>query len=123
VCAPFECSVQLGLCFDRNTGYVRDPATNDWALPPPYAGCGPGQVYWPKFGDGLCYDPNSGYIWNTQTNRWEFYGIDFVERKEFEAEDSSCDVSGTPGHRHGWSWAFVGLLGAAYGLSYRRRAR
>jgi hypothetical protein len=122
VCAPFMCSVELGLCYDPNTGYVRDPSTNDWALPPTgYPGCSPGQVFWPKFG-GVCYEPESGYIWNNDDDEWQFYGVDFTEGKEREAADSTCDVSGVPGGRAGTGWMLVGLLGAALGLSYRRRA-
>ena len=102
------------------TGYVGDPSTNAWSEPPRnYPGCGPDQVFWPKY--DLCYVPETGYIWNTTTNQWEFYGIDYTERKELP-EDSSCDVSGAPGGRDGSGWAIVGLLGAALGLSYRRRA-
>lgn len=122
VCAPALCSIQLGLCYDPNTGYVRDPSTGTWAQPPGnYPGCGQGQVFWPKFAGGLCYVPETGYIWNTTTNQWEFYGIDYTEGKKLPADDS-CDVSGAPGGRDGSGWAIVGLLGAAFGLSYRRRA-
>jgi endoglucanase len=119
----FSCSVELGLCYDPNTGYVRDPSTNDWALPPTgYPGCSPGQVFWPKFPPGLCYVPDTGYIWNPQENEWQFYGVDYTQGKERAAEDSGCDMSGVPGERHGSSWMLVGLLGAALGWSYRRRA-
>jgi endo-1,4-beta-D-glucanase Y len=119
--AGFMCSVELGLCYDPVTGYVRDPATNDWALPPfGYPGCGPEQVFWPKY--NLCYVPDTGYIWNTQTNKWEFYGVDYTEGKERTSDDSGCDVSGAGGERNASSWMLVGLLGAALGLSYRRRS-
>jgi hypothetical protein len=117
----YLCSVQLGLCYDPATGYVRDPATNNWALPPlGYPGCGPDQAFWPKY--NTCYVPDTGFIWNTQLNRWEFYGIDYTEGKDFESADSGCDLSGSTGSRSGSSWMLVGLLGAALGLSYRRRA-
>jgi endo-1,4-beta-D-glucanase Y len=120
VCAPALCSTELGLCYDPTTGYVRDPSTGGWAQPPrTYPGCGPDQVFWPKY--DLCYVPETGYIWNTTTNRWEFFGVDYTEGKELP-EDSTCDVSGAPGGRAGSGWAIVGLLGAALGLSYRRRA-
>jgi endo-1,4-beta-D-glucanase Y len=120
--ATAMCSLQLGLCYDPATGYVVDPATGQWALPPEgYPGCGPNQVFWPKFG-GVCYEPDSGFIWSTVNNRWEFYGVDFTEGKERETEDSTCDVSGVPGGRAGAGWMLVGLLGAALGFSYRRRS-
>jgi hypothetical protein len=119
VCAPALCSTELGLCYDPATGYVGDPTTRTWSEPPrTYPGCGPGQVFWPKY--DLCYVPETGYIWNTTTNRWEFYGIGYTEGKELP-DDSTCDVSGAPGGRDGSGWAIVGLLGAALGLSYRRR--
>jgi endoglucanase len=120
-CAPFACSVQLGLCYDPNTGYVRDPSTNDWALPPVgYPGCGPGQVFWPKFPPGVCYEPESGFIWNTSTNRWEFYGVDFTQDKEAKTDDSGCNVS-SAGNQRGSGWMLAGLLGMALSLAYRRR--
>jgi endo-1,4-beta-D-glucanase Y len=120
--ATAMCSLQLGLCYDPATGYVVDPATGQWALPPEgYPGCGPNQVFWPKFG-GVCYEPDSGFIWSTLNNRWEFYGIDFTEGKERETEDSTCDVSGVPGGRAGGGWMLAGLFGAALGFSFRRRA-
>jgi endo-1,4-beta-D-glucanase Y len=120
-CAPYACSVPLSLCYDMNTGYVWNPNTNGWTQPPRgVAGCAADQVFWPKFNS--CYVPETGWIYNAAAvpPAWQFYGIDYTANKKPEA-DSGCTVSGAGANGSGSSWMLVGLLGAALGLSYRRR--
>jgi endo-1,4-beta-D-glucanase Y len=118
-CAPYNCSVPLSLCYDMTTGYVWNPNTGGWTQPPKgVAGCAADQVFWPKF--GYCYVPDTGWIFNPTVGAWQFYGIDYTEGKKPEA-DSGCAVSGAGANGTGSSWMLVGLLGAALGLSYRRR--
>jgi MYXO-CTERM domain-containing protein len=114
--------VPLGLCYDETNGYVWDPAQNRYTQPPKgVQGCAIDQVYWPKF--GFCYLPDTGWIYNTAAvpPAWQFYGIDYTEGKRPPA-DGGCSVSGGAGRESGSSWLLVGLLGAALGLTYRRRA-
>jgi hypothetical protein len=121
-CAPYACSVPLSLCYDQTTGYVWNPTTNGWTQPPSgVAGCAADQVYWPLF--NACYVPDTGWIWNASAvpPQWQFYGIDYTANKKPSA-DSGCTVSGAGANGSGSSWMLVGLLGAALGLSYRRRA-
>lgn len=121
-CAPYACSTQLNLCYDMNTGYVWDPSRNAWTAPPRgAAGCGTDQVFWPKF--NLCYIPETGWIYNPTGPQagWQFYGIDYTEGKKPKGEASSCAIDGAPGTSRGSSWMLMGLLGAALGLSVRRR--
>ena len=120
--APYACSVQLGLCYDPNTGYVRDPATNDWAEPPRgVLGCAQDQVFWPKF--NLCYIPETGWIYNPTGAQagWQFYGLDYTQDKRPEGDAGGCAVGSAPVSSHRASWMLIGLLGAAFGLSARRR--
>jgi len=122
VCAPALCSVELGLCYDDATGYVWDPSQNRYTQPPKgVLGCGPDQVYWPKY--KLCYVPDTGWIFNPTATppAWEFYGIDYEQGKYPPGEDSGCSVANVPGSHEGSKWLLVGLLGAALGLTYRRR--
>lgn len=123
VCAPHACSTELNLCYDTNTGYVWDPSQRggmgDWTKPPRgVAGCAQDQVFWPKF--DLCYIPETGWIYNPSQGGWVFYGLDFTEGKRPES-DGSCAIDGAPGTSRGSSWMLMGLLGAAFGLSVRRR--
>ncbi len=119
--APYACSIPLGLCYDTNTGYVRDPSTNSWSKPPyGVAGCASDQVYWPKY--GFCYRPDTGWIFNTGTMSWEWYGVDYTEGQRPPGEDSGCAVSGAPAGRGGSSWMLLGLVGAVFGLASRRRS-
>lgn len=123
VCAPALCSVQLGLCYDETTGYVWSPTQNTYTQPPRgVLGCAADQVFWPKF--NLCYVPETGWIFNPTATppAWEFYGIDYTLGKEPPADDGGCSVGGVPGGKAGSQWLLVGLLGAALGLRYRRRA-
>ncbi|HTV19595.1 MAG TPA: glycosyl hydrolase family 8 [Polyangiaceae bacterium] len=125
VCAPALCSVPLGLCYDANTGYVWSPMQNTYTQPPRgVQGCAADQVYWPKF--GLCYIPETGWIYNPVATAnapagWQFYGIDYTQNKKPPAEDSGCSVASAPGSDAGSKWMFAGLLGAALGLTMRRR--
>jgi endo-1,4-beta-D-glucanase Y len=122
-CAPAACSIELQLCYDPTTGYVWDPSQNTYTQPPRgVQGCAADQVYWPKF--GYCYIPETGWIYNptVMPPAWQFYGIDYTEGKKPEADDSGCSISGVAGGEAGSKWLLVGLLGAALGLTYRRRA-
>jgi endo-1,4-beta-D-glucanase Y len=122
-CAPAACSIELQLCYDPTTGYVWDPSQNTYTQPPRgVQGCAADQVYWPKF--GYCYIPETGWIYNptVMPPAWQFYGIDYTEGKKPEADDSGCSISGVAGGEAGSKWLLVGLLGAALGLTYRRRS-
>ena len=123
VCAPYSCSTELNLCYDTTTGYVWDatqPPAGAWTKPPRgVAGCAADQVFWPKF--DLCYIPETGWIYNPAQGGWVFYGIDFEANKKPKGEASSCAIDGAPGSSRGSSWMLMGLLGAAFGLSFRRR--
>ena len=91
----------------------------DWTKPPRgVAGCAQDQVFWPKF--DLCYIPETGWIYNPTQGGWVFYGLDFTDGKRPES-DGSCAIDGAPGTSRGSSWMLMGLLGAALGLSFRRR--
>jgi endo-1,4-beta-D-glucanase Y len=122
-CAPYACSTELNLCYDTNTGYVWDQSQRggmgDWTKPPRgVAGCAADQVFWPKF--DLCYIPETGWIYNPTQGGWVYYGLDFTEGQRPES-DGSCAIDGAPGSSRGSSWMLMGLLGAALGLSFRRR--
>ena len=120
-CQTYSCSTVLGLCYETTNGYVWNPNTNSWTEPPKgVGGCDADQVYWPKF--GYCYLPETGWIFNPEVQAWQFYGIDYTEKKEPAGDDSGCAVSGAGASRSESSWMLVGLLGAALGLSYRRRS-
>jgi endo-1,4-beta-D-glucanase Y len=115
----YKCSLQLGLCYAPESGFVWSPAQKDWTEPPfGVAGCAADQVFWPKF--NLCYEPESGYIYNTTDKEWQYYGDHYTEGKD--ASDSGCAVSGAPISRGTSGWWAVGLFGAALGLARRRRA-
>jgi endo-1,4-beta-D-glucanase Y len=121
VCAPAACSVELGLCYDPGTGYVWSPTQNTYTQPPRgVQGCAADQVYWPKF--GFCYIPETGWIYNRGVMQWQFYGIDYTEGKRPPGDAGGCSVSGGVGRESGSHWLLMGLLGAALGLTYRRRA-
>lgn len=121
VCAPAACSVELGLCYDPGTGYVWSPTQNTYTQPPKgVQGCAADQVYWPKF--GFCYIPETGWIYNRGVMQWQFYGIDYTEGKKPPGDAGGCSVSGGVGRESGSNWLLMGLLGAALGLTYRRRA-
>jgi MYXO-CTERM domain-containing protein len=116
--APFLCSTQLSLCYDPATGYVYDAARSRWSRPP-QGPCDLDQVFLPTI--GTCYVPETGYAYNIGNARWEFYGVDFVQGQE-PAADGGCAVSGVPADRSASGWWLVGLVGAAFGLAYRRRS-
>ncbi len=121
MCAPAACSVELGLCYDPGTGYVWSPTQNTYTQPPKgVQGCAADQVYWPKF--GFCYIPETGWIYNRGVMQWQFYGIDYTEGKRPPGDAGGCSVSGGVGRESGSNWLLMGLLGAALGLTYRRRA-
>ena len=120
-CQQFSCSTTLGLCYETTNGYVWNPNVNAWTAPPQgVGGCDAGQVFWPKF--NYCYIPDTGWIFNPDAQMWQFYGVDYTAGKKPEGGDSGCAVSGAGASGSESGWMLVGLLGAALGLSYRRRS-
>jgi endo-1,4-beta-D-glucanase Y len=117
--APFLCSTVLSLCYDERTGYVYDAGQSAWTKPP-RGPCDLGQVYHPAL--RTCYVPETGYAYNIADAQWQYYGVDFIQGQERAADDSGCAVSGVPAGRAASGWWLVGLVGAAFGLAYRRRA-
>jgi MYXO-CTERM domain-containing protein len=114
----YKCSLQLGLCYVPETGYVWSPAQNDWTKPPfGVAGCAKDQVFWPKYSE--CYVPDTGYIYNSVKKEWQYFGDNYTEGKD---PVDGCSVSGMPTGRNSSGWWAVGLLGTAFGLAYRRRS-
>jgi MYXO-CTERM domain-containing protein len=65
--------------------------------------------------------PETGYAYNIGAGQWQYYGVDFIEGQERPA-DGGCAVSGVPAGRSASGWWLVGLVGAAFGLAYRRRS-
>jgi endo-1,4-beta-D-glucanase Y len=135
--AKYGCSKELHICFDRNTGYVWNPNTNNgaggWQQPPQKFDrdgdgeldddCGTGRVWWPK--QNGCYDPVSGYAYDEQNMRWVYIGDGYTLGQDGDGgSDSSCSVGQAPGAPRSVPWLLAGVvLGAGMSFGYRRRSR